>query len=229
MNGGGDGDEDCEEIKTFLSKFQQACTHIENGNLIACDDLKLEEALSKIEERLGVTHPSTITSKIKFASFLGLCQKWNEAMKLYKECYDHRCASLGEAHELTLGVANNMAVMMSDSGKYEESCALFEDTIKKLIMNFGEENKVTLSTMLNYAQCTLSRGDLSKALSMYSRCKIIASSLLGDKGEFVHIFELKIKNINMNYAEGAEVYLNSYSRYHSFLFIWARACASYCN
>lgn len=173
-----------EHSGTLKSKFALAHTYYDLSRLSDIAELRLEHSLKLQEERLGVAHPTTISSRIKIGGLYHQMGKIQEAKDLFELCYKQRSVSLGHEHHLTLGIANNLANIYGQLGDNATARSIFDNSLNLLLKSVGEDDQFTITVMLNYVNLLQNVGDLDHSLSMIKKESEIAERVLGPERKF---------------------------------------------
>jgi len=181
-----------DHVSTLKSKFALASSYVLTARWKDLEDLQLERSLKMQEERLGVTHPDAISSRIKLGGLYFEQSHVAKALQLFEQCYEQRCASLGEDHVLTLGLASNIANCLAVLDKPADARAIFERTLHVLTTTVGEESLPAIAVMINLIGIVQNCGELDSADAMARRTHGISERILGETRKILISFGISI-------------------------------------
>ncbi len=113
--------------------------------------------------KLGVDHPSTLTSMIMLASTYRDLGRWEESEKLEVQVLELSLTKLGADHPSTLTSMANLASTFWWQGRLEEAERLFTQVIEPLKIKRGADHHFTLISMANLALTFLKQGRWEEA------------------------------------------------------------------
>jgi tetratricopeptide (TPR) repeat protein len=120
-------------------------------------------------KRLGIDHPSTLTTLDNLAGAYVATNKLPEAIALFAQVRDARLKKLGADHPDTLTTMHNLAVAYQAAGKLAEAIALFKQVRETRMRNIGADHPDTLATLGSLAKAHQAAGNLDQALPLFAQ------------------------------------------------------------
>jgi len=122
--------------------------------------------LKRMKAKLGVDHPSTLTSMNNLALGYQAAGKLDQALPLYEETLKLSKAKLGADHPDTLNSMHNLAGGYKEAGKLDQALPLYEETLKLQKAKLGADHPDTLLSMgsLGKAYCDAKQGEKATPL-----------------------------------------------------------------
>jgi tetratricopeptide (TPR) repeat protein len=119
--------------------------------------LKLqEEVLQLRREKLGESHPDTLTSMGNLAATYSDLGRYDKALKLEEDALWLRREKLGESHPDSLLSMNNLGRDLQDLGRTDEALAIWRQALL-LAQGTAHANLPIASTLLRNIQDALAR------------------------------------------------------------------------
>ena len=117
----------------------------------------LRQYIKRVRRSHGDKDARTLVAINRYAAFLQLIGRLNEAEPLFREALEGLRATLGPKHPNTLGSMNNLAALLHAQGKLAESEALFKETLESSRAALGPQHPNTLTTERLLAQVSQQR------------------------------------------------------------------------
>jgi len=124
---------------------------------------------------------------IQAGSFLDTQGRFEDALKMKKECVDVRMGLYGPNHDSVLTAKNNLAVSYDEVGRSDEAIIIKEEVVKAREVNWGKENANTLLAKNNLAVSYDNVGKHEEALKLKQEILAIRERLLGAEHDDVLI------------------------------------------
>ncbi len=118
------------------------------------------------KERLGIDHPTTLTTMSNLAQCYQAVGKMEKALPLMEQTLKLRTAKLGAEHPDTLVAMHNLAGSYLDFSRVDEALTMMEETLKLRIAKQGADHPQTLASMNNLAGGYQAVGKMNKALPL---------------------------------------------------------------
>ncbi len=147
------------------------------------EKLTVAELFDQAAEQLATKFPNQPLIQARLLDAIGQTYHglglFPKAIALYERAWELDRNELGEHHEDTLAMMNNLAVMYRSVGRLADSVPLHEKTLQSRKSRFGDEHPETLASMSNLAAAYKSAGRLAEALTLYEQTLKMRTAQLG--------------------------------------------------
>lgn len=125
----------------------------------------MRDTVARRTRTLGAAHPDTVKSRNTLATTLrGSPARLAEAERMYRALLvDLVVLDSDGATDLTLGVQNNLAAVLSHQGKHSEALTMYRELIDARSRHYGDDHPDTWTARLNYAVVLNSLGNVTEA------------------------------------------------------------------
>ncbi|MFI9329010.1 tetratricopeptide repeat protein [Kitasatospora sp. NPDC052868] len=123
--------------------------------------------LADCEQRLGDTHPDTLTSRHNLAASYDSAGHLDRAVAMYEATLAQSETILGHTHPHTLATRNNLAAAYQSAGRVELAVALAGQNLAQCEAVLGETHPDTITTRSDLAFVYTLLGRLDRALLLY--------------------------------------------------------------
>lgn len=128
-----------------------------------------EQALTGMEESLGMEHSSTMHVVGDMAATYHSQARYDEALGSYERALACNGKLLGPDHPSTLNIVNNIAAIYSAQGRFDEALQWYETALAGRERILGMEHSSTLLTVNNMAVVYSSQGRYDESLKLHER------------------------------------------------------------
>ena len=161
-----------EEAEPFLDSFEAegdrplAHAYRHEGRFAEAEARYLA-TLEARRSKLGMDHPSTLSSLGGLATLYREQGRYPEAEPLHLEVVEIKRRVLGHEHMGTLGATTNLAILYTLQRRYAEAEALYDTTLEAQRRILGPDHPQTLRTMNNLANLYEAQGRYAEAEALY--------------------------------------------------------------
>jgi len=152
--------------------------HLQQGSANDAEPL-LKEAV-EIAGQLPESSEQRITAQADLGSLFAQQGKLAEAESILRPTLDAARAHLGTDHERTLGLLNNLTLVLKRQKKLAEARPLFKELHESTLRAFGARHRLTLRTQSSLASILQATGDVEQAESLYRGVLDIQREILGE-------------------------------------------------
>ena len=172
-------DEGASEDPLYDERRRARAMQIQTAKNIKSEAL---QALQERREKLGDSHPDTLTSIDSMGKLLQEMGKLEEARPLLKEALQTRRDTLDDPrHPDTLRSINNMATLLQAMGKLEEARLLYKEALQGRRETLGDRHPDTLVSINNMGGLLADMGKLEEAMPLYEEDLQASRETLGDR------------------------------------------------
>jgi tetratricopeptide (TPR) repeat protein len=158
-----------EERETLVVAMNYlANLYKEQGKLAEAEQM-LKQALQGIEETLGTTHISTLTTVSNLGTIYRNQGKLVEAEQMYKQALQGKKETLGSSHVSTLYTINNLGILYTEQGKLAEAEQMYKQALQGKEETLGSSHISTLNTVNNLGLLYTEQGKLAEAEQVYKQ------------------------------------------------------------
>ena len=111
--------------------------------------------------------------------FLRGLGRWSDEYEIWVFHFRKTCESVGTKHPSTLSSMNNLAVVLSDQGKYEQAEDMSRQALGLRETVLGKEHPSTLTSMNNLASVLSNQGKYEQAEEMHRQALRLSEMVLG--------------------------------------------------
>ncbi|KAE8846566.1 hypothetical protein HRS9139_01133 [Pyrenophora teres f. teres] len=117
-----------------------------------------EQVMETRKTKLGLDHPSTLTSMANLASTYRNQGRWDDAEKLEVQVLETRKTKLGLDHPSTLTIMANLASTYRNQGRWDDAEKLEVQVMETSKTKLGSDHPSTLTSMANLASTYRNQG-----------------------------------------------------------------------
>ncbi|MFG3052985.1 FxSxx-COOH system tetratricopeptide repeat protein [Kitasatospora sp. NPDC048239] len=136
--------------------------------------------LADCEQRLGDTHPDTLTSRHNLAASYDSAGHLDRAVAMYEATLAQSETILGHTHPHTLATRNNLAAAYESVGRVELAIALAGQNLAQCEAVLGETHPNTIAARSNLAHIHASTNGLSRAIPLLESTLAQCEAVLGE-------------------------------------------------
>ncbi len=138
---------------------------LQQGNVKDAEPL-LKEAV-RIAALLPEDSEERIAAEADLGSLYAQTGRWTEAESILRPTLEASRSHLGTDHERTLGLLNNLTVVLKRQKKIAEALPLFEELHESTLRAYGPEHRLTLRSKAALAAIHQSSGHLDQAETLF--------------------------------------------------------------
>ncbi|NLU68841.1 tetratricopeptide repeat protein [Streptomyces sp. HNM0574] len=174
------GEEREDRGDTLTGVYEFAASRLDDQGHGARAVPLLEAALARCEQRLGDSHPDTVTTRSNLAATYLAAGNLARAVPMLETALAQSEQLLGDTHEGTLHVRYNLAGACTLAGDLERAVPLLEATLAQYEQVLGDSHPRTLATRGNVADLYRRVGDPERAVSLFEATLARCEEVLGD-------------------------------------------------
>jgi tetratricopeptide (TPR) repeat protein len=132
-----------------------------------------QKAVSIFQKSLGEYQPDTATAVNNWADILAANGKMDDALPLYNRSIDIKYKTLGPDHPDLAKTYIGLGAALAKQRKYDEALSLYQRALDILVRSLGPEELGTGEALLNVADTTAAKGNMSLARAYLARIREI--------------------------------------------------------
>jgi tetratricopeptide (TPR) repeat protein len=140
-----------------------------------------EKHLILLKNKYGENHFQLIEAKDNLAAIYAMQEKYDEAVKLFREVHDLQLRHYEPEHHKVLSTMHNLAFALEGQQKTDQALALYKEVLDQQIKVFGEGHSRTFDTLESIGSLHIDQEDYEKGIAYYSRLLECSKNLYGMK------------------------------------------------